>query len=456
MKKSLKYDIGIIGGGPGGYVAAIRASQLGGRVVLFEQDTLGGVCLNRGCIPTKTLLKCASVYHEAKNAKMFGVSASNVAFDYGEMARRKDQVVATLISGIEGLMKSNRIDVVKEKATVLDSRHIRTDSDVYDVNAVVLATGSKPSKPAIKGIDAENVLDSDGFFAMKSLPASMVIVGGGVIGLEFGFLLSRLGCRVTILEMMETILPMADGDVICEVEKALKAAGAQIITLARVCEISPSKVIYEKCGKTATLEAEKVLVASGRVPNVDVEMLNRLGIRHEQGKIEVDDRMETNVPGIFAIGDVNGRMMLAHAASEEGIVAVENIFHKDRKIDFEKIPQCVYIHPEVAWVGLSEQEAIKQGHDVAVGRFPIYANGKSLTEGERNGFVKIVADKKHQEILGVHLVCTRATDMISEAALAMNLEATAGEMGNTVHPHPTQSEAIMEAANALLHKAINI
>ena len=451
----MKYDAAILGGGPGGYVAAIKAAQLGGKVLLVEKESLGGVCLNKGCIPTKTLLKCAEVYKTVAKAYQFGVNTENVTFDFKKMMSRKNEVVKTLVSGIKGLMKVNAVEVLTGEGKIIDPSHILVEGKIYEASNIIIATGSRPAMPKITGIDSSSVINSDGLLSMETLPASMVIIGGGVIGIEFGILLSRLGCKVTIVEMMEDILFMADSDVICEVKSILLKNKVDIITSAKVQEINDNKVSYLKNEKIFSVEGEKILIASGRVPVSDCDQLDKLGVKHEKGKIFTDEKMRTNIPGIYAIGDVNGKYMLAHVASAEGIVAVENIFGFTSKMSYKTIPQCIYSHPEAAWVGMSEKEAREKGIDISVGKFPIKANGKSLTEGETAGFVKIITEKKHNEILGVHMVCLHATDMIAEAVLAINMEATAEEIALSIHPHPTISETVMEAAHAALGKAIH-
>jgi dihydrolipoamide dehydrogenase len=449
------YDVAIIGGGPGGYVSAIKAAQMGGSVLLIEKENLGGVCLNKGCIPTKALLKCAGTYKSIKEAARFGININGVTIDFKMMMTRKQEVVKTLVNGIKGLMRANKVEVVNGEGRILDAAHIAVGDKVYEAKNIIIATGSRPFMPNIKGIDSANVMDSDKLLSMEVLPASIAIIGGGVIGVEFAVLLSELGCKVTIIEMMDDILFMADTEVIKELKGILRKNDIEIITSAKVTEINGSMVSFEKDGKIASVKSEKVLVSVGRTPNTNIQELDSLGIRHKNGKIDTDEKMCTSVKGIYAIGDVNGKYMLAHVASEEGIVAVENIFGHDSSMSYEAIPQCIYSHPEIAWVGITEKEARERGCDVDIGRFPIAANGKSLAEGETTGFIKVVTDKKYNEILGVHMVCSHATDMVAEAVLAINMEATAKEVATAIHPHPTVSEALMEAANAAIGKAIH-
>jgi dihydrolipoamide dehydrogenase len=453
---SMKYDVVIIGGGPGGYVAAIKSAHLGGRVLLVEKEQLGGVCLNKGCIPTKTLLRCSGLYKTIQEAGRFGIGVEGVTLDFAKMMGRKREVVSTLVNGIKGLLKANGVDVVKGEGKILDASRVQVHDRIYEAGNIILATGSKPFIPGIKGSESPHVMDSDALLSMEKLPSSIAIIGGGVIGVEFAVLLSELGCKVTILEMMEEILAMADEDVIRELKKILRNNGVDIVTTAKVTEIQKDRVFFEKEGEVCSLTSEKVLVAVGRVPNTDAAELDRLSILHTNGKIHTDDKMRTNVPGIYAIGDVNGKYMLAHVASEEGIVAAETIFGQEAGMKYAHIPQCIYSHPEIAWVGLTEREAREKGYDVRIGKFPMSANGKSIAEGEASGFMKVITDSKYNEILGVHMVCSHATDMVSEATLALNLEATAVELAQSIHPHPTMSEALMEAAQAaLVGKAIH-
>jgi dihydrolipoamide dehydrogenase len=452
----MQYDVVIIGGGPGGYVAAIKAAQLGGRVLLAEKDTLGGVCLNRGCIPTKTLLKCSGMYKSLKKAEQYGILIVEPAFDFSKMMDRKQQVVSNLVKGINGLMKSNGIDVVRGLGQIIDRNHVQIDNKVFETKNIIIATGSRPFKPNIKGIDSPAVMDSDALLSMEAVPESMVIIGGGVIGIEFAILLEELGCKVTILEMMDNILNMADEEIIKECRGILKANRIEVVTSARVVEIDGGSVTYEKEGGRKTVTGEKILVSTGRVPNTDQTELDTLGIRHRRGFIETDDRLHTSIAGIYAIGDVNGKYMLAHVASEEGITAVETIFGHEAEISYQNIPQCIYSHPEIAWVGLTEKEAREMGYDVATGKFPLSANGKSQADGDTTGFIKLVTDKKYGEILGAHMVCAHATDMISECTLALRLESTAADLASMMHPHPTVSEALSEAALKSIGKALHI
>lgn len=451
----MTYDVAVIGGGPGGYVAAIKAAQSGLKTVLFEQEKLGGVCLNKGCIPTKSLLKSASVYHSAQSAAAFGIQAGHVAFDWAAVMARKETVVNQLVGGIGMLVRANKIDLVAARAEVKDAHTVTANGQDVSAKSIIIATGSQPVRPPIDGIGESCVMTSDELLSIKKVPKSIVIVGGGVIGLEFAFLLNRFGTKVTIIEMLPSLLAIADETVISTVAKSIQKAGIAVVTNARVKKIEPAAVVYEKDGIATRIETEAVLVSTGRKPSADIAMLSRLGVAHKNGMVQTDEKLRTSVSGIYAIGDVNGKSMLAHTASEEGIVAVETICGHEVKMDYSVIPQCVYLEPEIAWVGLTEKQAIEQGYDVQTGVFPMSANGKSLIEGETAGFVKFVADKKYGEILGVHMVCHHATDMIAEAAFAMKTECCVDDIAKCIHPHPTVVEAVMEAANATVGKAIH-
>jgi len=449
------YDVAVIGGGPGGYVAAIKAAQKGLKTILFEKEKLGGVCLNKGCIPTKALLKSASIYNNAKNSKQFGILCENISFDWSSVMKNKRSIVDRLVGGVDMLLNANKVEIVHSEAVLIDAKTILSNNQKYKAKNIVLATGSEPVLPPIIGIDNKMVITSDQILQLSKLPEKLVIVGGGVIGIEFAFLLKAFDVNVTIIEMMESILINADQDVVKSVSKDFNKLGISIIAAAKVKRIQEKSVVYQKNGKEFSIEADLVLISTGRKPTVNIPMLDKLGIIHNRGIIQTDEKMQTNISDIYAIGDINGKSMLAHTASEEGIIAIENICGEEVYMDYKTIPQCVYIEPEVAWVGLTEQEAIKNGHDVKIGTFPMSANGKSLIEGKTTGFVKIIADNKYGQILGVHLYCTHATDMIAEVVLAMKTECCIDDIAQCVHAHPTVSEGLMEAANAVFGKAIH-
>lgn len=449
----------IIGGGPGGYVAAIRAAQLGAQVTLIEKDKLGGTCLNRGCVPTKALLRSAEIMTEIKNAGTFGISAEKVTLDFTAVMKRKEEVVKRLQMGVTFLMKKNKVRVVNGTGTFIDNRTVAVGSEKIKADAIVIATGSKPSGIPVRGVDEPGVITSDDALSLEQLPKSMVIIGGGVIGLEFAQILHRLGCKVTVVEMMPQLLPTEDEEIARVLEGILKKEGIDIYTCATVTGVrtdaQKGKVVSFTTKDGAQEKAgEKVLLAVGRRPCTDGLGADKAGVAMDKGRIIVNEKMETHVPGIYAIGDVTGKIMLAHVAMEEGKVAVENVLGANRKMSYREIPRCIYTSPGVGGVGLTEAEAKKKGN-IKIGRFPLIASGKALILNETSGMVKIIADEKYGEILGVHIIGPEATELISEAVLAMSLEATFEEIAATIHAHPTLSESMMEAALAVGGKAIH-
>jgi len=447
-------SIVIIGGGPGGYVAAIRAGQLGAQVTLIEKDTLGGTCLNRGCIPTKALLESANVLAEIRDAGVFGISAEKVSIDFSAVAKRKEAVVQQLVSGVNSLMKKNKIEVIKGTGTLIDSRTvgILETGDQINADNIIIATGSKPTTVPIEGIDEPGVITSDEALAMEKFPKSIIIIGGGVIGLEFAQIMHRMGSKVTIVEMMPQVLPTEDTEIANMLMDILKKEGMEIFTDVSVTSISGSQQGREVVSFTTgdgnnkqERVAEKVLLAVGRSPNTDDLGGDKLGLNVDNGKLVVSERMETNIPGIYAIGDVIGGLMLAHVAMAEGKCAVENILGNDCQIDYQTVPRCVYTSPAVACVGLTEAKAKQDYGDIKIGRFPFRANGKALILNETEGTVKIIADAQYGQILGVHILGPQATELIAEAVLGMRMEVTFEDAASTIHAHPTLSEAMMEA-----------
>lgn len=451
----MKYDVIVIGGGPGGYVAAIRAAQLGRRVALIEKERVGGVCLNRGCIPTKALLKTSGLYQSILNAKEFGISTGPVSVDYAAAISRKDALVQRLTQGVEALLRANGVSMIYGDGRLASPNSVKVNGESFACENVILATGSRAVKLPVPG--AQHALESDAFLSMKELPKSVVIIGGGVIGVEFAVLMAELGVGVTIVEMLEHVLAMADADVIAAVEQLLVQKAVKLVLGARVTNISASGIVaYERGGAKGEAHGEKVVLAAGRAPNSDTSMLNALGIAHDKGAIKTDEYMRTSVSGVFAVGDVNGKSMLAHTASAEGLVAAANCAGQAMRMgDYSAIPSCVYLHPEAAWVGLTEKEANDRGRELRIGKFPMAANGRALAEGEGQGFVKIIADVKYDEVIGVHMVCHGAAELIGEAVLGMSLEATLADFAGSVHPHPTRSEALGEAAHGALGQMIN-
>lgn len=446
-----KYDLAVIGGGPGGYVAAVRAMQLGLKVVVIEEKEMGGTCLNRGCIPTKSLLYSSELYHAMKTAEDYGVTAGGPGFDYSRIAARKDEVVKKLRSGVEYLIKKNGGSIIKGRATLVDKNTIEiTGNGKILTDKIIIATGSRPVKPAIPGINGEKIFDSDGILALTSCPEKVLIIGGGVIGVELACIFSSLDREVTIFEMMDTVLPGLDKEVSMKMQDLLNDKGVKIFTGAKVTKlISGEKAlcIFEDSQGEKEEEGSLAIVAIGRAPNSENMGFEKVGISTQKGFISVNDKLETNIPGIYAIGDVTGKSLLAHVASAQGIVAAANAAGQEKVMAYSIIPGCVYANPEIAFVGLTESEARLRNKKIKIGKFTVSRNGKSMIMGESEGFVKIITDERTEEILGAHIIGPRATDLISEICVAMKLESTIGEIGESIHPHPTVSEMIMEAAH---------
>lgn len=449
-------DIVIIGGGPGGYVAAIKAARLGGKITLVEKEELGGICLNWGCMPTKALLHGVELLESLEVGKEFGIQASAVTVDFGRMSARKDRVVKTLVSGVAGLMKSNGIEVIKGKAKLISPQKVqimdeKSQSTVCSARKIILATGSVSAWLPIPGANLPRVIDSTGALQLTRVPESMVIIGAGPIGLEFGTIFAALGAKVTILELLSQILPGEDGEVASALDKSLKRYKIQTWTQSEVKEIASAageklKVVALTGEGEKSFEAEVVLMAVGRKPNLEDLGLKEAGVQFSKKGIEINSRMETNIPGVYAIGDVTGKWLLAHFAFAQGEVAAENAMGHDAQLDSRVVPRCVYTLPEVASVGMTEKQAQEAGYELKVGRFPFAANGKATVLGDRTGFVKIVAEAKYGEVLGVNVFGPHATDLIGEAVLAMRLEGTAQDIAQSIHPHPTLTEALKEAA----------
>ena len=456
------YDVGIIGGGPGGYVAAIKAAQLGGSVCLIEKGGWGGTCLNRGCIPTKTLFAVANLATQVQEAPDFGVHISGEAtIDYPQVLAHKTSVVAQLTDGIAQLLKANGVDTFNGTGTLTDRNTLlisKSDGTTEQLHAknVIIATGSEPAEPPVFEIDETQVLTTTGILNLTELPESLLIVGGGVSGCEFASIFNALGCQVTVLELLPTILATEDVQVIRHIQLFMKRKGITIHTGAKLTHVKKSDTDV-----TAVLEsgeeftAEKMLVSIGRRYNTENTGLEKVGVRTEGGKIVVDPQMQTNIPGIYAVGDVASRYLLAHVASAEGKVAAQNCLGTHAQMDYQVIPWCVFTLPEIGHVGMTEKEATDEGYEVKVGRFPYAANGKALGLRETDGFVKTVSDADSGDILGVHIVGAQASNLIHEAAVAVRLGASAADIAHTVHAHPTLSEMVMESAEAAYDRAIH-
>ncbi|MGX8796655.1 dihydrolipoyl dehydrogenase [Fusibacter sp. JL298sf-3] len=455
------YDVIVIGGGPGGYVAAIKAAQQGLKTALVEGHKVGGVCLNYGCIPTKTLLRSAKVYQEIMESAEFGIdlpAGTTPTVNWDKLMNRKGKVIDKIVGGVEQLLKFNKVDVYRGFGEALDAKTVVVGEDKLSTKHLILATGSSVKVPDIPGIQeamkAGKVIDSTGAIQLKEQPKRLTILGGGVISVEFATLFRTLGTEVTILQRSDTILKMLDKDVRDVMQRHLKKIGVAIETGVSLKRVDGAKVVYEKGGKELSVDGDYVLASLGRSPNL--KGFEKLGIKTGKKGVEVDDHMRTNVSGVYAIGDMCGKMMLAHVASAEALVAVEAILGNKTTIDYKKVPSCIYSFPEVGVIGYSEDEAKEAGYDVGTSTFPLSANGKAMAEGETTGFVKIVHDKKYGEVIGVHIVASHATDMISEAAVTMELEGTVHDVAKTVHPHPTLSEIVMEAAHGAVDQPIHM
>ena len=463
------FDVVVIGGGPGGYVAAIRAAQLGLKVALVEKENLGGVCLNWGCIPTKSLLRNAEVIGLLGQGKEFGFSITGFEADYGAAMSRSRQVSARLVKGVSVLMRNNAIEVVEGTATLRSATKVEValndgGTRTLDTRNVLLATGGRArSVPGITP-DGERVMTYREAIVLDQVPQSVVIVGAGPIGMEFAQIWSTYGAQVTVVEMLPRPLPLEDEEISAVVERAFKKRKIKILTSTRVEGIDATeagvqvRLSSEEDG-AQTLDAERVLIAIGIQPNSQDLGLEALGVQMERGHVVVDDQMRTNVPGVYAIGDLTGKLALAHVASAQGMVAAEAIAGQGeahaRPLEYEMLPRCTYCQPQVASLGLTEAQAVERGHQVKVGKFFFLANGKALGLNERDGFVKILADESSGEILGAHMVGPEVTELLPELALARSCELTPDEIARTVHAHPTLSEAIMEAAHAVFGQAIH-
>ena len=455
---SEKYNVAILGGGPGGYVAAIRLAQLGKRTVLIEKDELGGTCLNRGCIPTKALLHSAEIFHAAVNAEEYGILAYSLGYDYAKISARKDETVNKLRNGISSLLKKAGVHVIKGVGCLHSKNEISVGADIIYADDIILATGSGPMSVPIPGINTNGVLNSDDVLELTEIPDSVVIIGGGVIGIEFATLFNMLGKKVTIIELLPQILTGIDNQIAGKMESILKSRGVDIFTSSKVTGISREKGVccaYQKDEKDFEVFAEICIVAAGRIPNIKNIGLENAGVDTTGKFIEVNANMQTNISNIYAIGDITGKAQLAHVASAQGIVAAHNIAGQKKHMEYNIVPSCIYTYPEIACVGLDEDAAIKQGYQVRTGSFESIYNGKSIINNESDGMVKIVTDSNTDEILGAQIMNTRATDMIAEICAVMKSEGTIEELEDTIHPHPTFSEMVMEAAHDVLDLCIH-
>ncbi len=456
-------DICIVGGGPAGYVAAIRAAQLGAKVALIEARELGGTCLNRGCIPTKALLKTAETMQALNKAKELGIEIASAPINIGTVMSRKDRIVRSLKSGVESLMARNGIELLQGRGTIVSPTSVAVETSEGDAEVVcgrlIIATGSKPLAPNIPGIELKGVITSDEALESDHIPQSITIIGAGAIGLEFATYYRSVGASVTVVEMMDAILPGEDEDVTAELLKIMKRQGVKFHLGAKVKEIRKNpgglETLIESGENTVSLISDTVLAAIGRKLNCDTALMASLGIETREGSIVVNDRMETSVPGVYAAGDVVGGKLLAHLAFAEGKVAAENAAGMRSRLNYNAVPACVYTNPEVASVGLSERQAKEKGIEVKTGRFEFRNNGRALSHGEREGFVKVITESGNGVIIGARILGLHASELISELTLAVALGVKADVLADMIHPHPTLSECVMEACGDAAGRAIH-
>jgi dihydrolipoamide dehydrogenase len=452
-------DIAIVGGGPAGYVAAIHAAQKRARTVLVEGRAMGGTCLNVGCIPTKCLLASVEAYKTAKDGKEFGFTAGDVTPDFPAMLARARRIVDGLVKGIAFLMSKNKVQVIEGMADFEDAKTLVVNGKRVKAKSVIIATGSKVATLNIPGV-GDDYITSDTALDTPELPGSMVMLGGGVIGIEWGSIYQDLGVQVHVVEMLPDVLPGVEKECAGELVKALKKAGMKFYTGVKLVraekgdKAAKKYIVQDANGKETAIEADALFMAVGRRPNLTMDF-ERVGIKVERGAIVTDEYLRTTVPGVYAVGDASNRMLLAHKASEEGIIAVDNALGGNRKMDWGLVPACVYTHPEIASVGLTEEEAKEKGYDVKTGRFAFRPLGKAQAINQRLGFVKWVTDARYGQILGCHIVGPHADDLIAEAVIAIASEATIETVAHTIHAHPSLPEAMMEAALDVLGEMVH-
>ena len=451
----MKYDLTVLGGGPGGYFAAIRAAQLGKKVCLIEKDKLGGVCLNWGCIPTKALIKNAEVYSYIKNSEKYGIKVNNVSIDFKKNIKRSRDVSNRLSKGIEFLIQKNKIihkigrGELKSKSKVLIE--VDKNTEIIDSEYIVIATGARPKSFSGLNLDFKRIISSKEAMLLESIPKKIIIIGSGAIGCEFSYYFNEFGSKIDLIEVKENILPVEDSEISKELEKNFRQSGMSIHTKSKVLKIDSLKsevlVHLEHNNKKEILKGDYALLAIGVNGNIEDIGLEKLGIEVENSAIKINEFNQTNIPNIYAIGDVSGPPWLAHVASAQGNVSVEHAFnYSTRPIDYLNIPGCTYSQPQVGSLGLTEREAIAKGHDIKIGKYSFKSNGKAMAVGHNQGFVKLIFDNRYGELLGAHIIGSEATELIAELSLAKALETTWEDIAFGIHAHPTFSEAIMEAA----------
>jgi len=462
----MSYNLIVIGSGPGGYVAAIRASQLGMKVGIVEKESLGGICLNWGCIPTKALLKSAQVFEYVNHSKDYGINIKNASIDFNSIIKRSRNIAEGMSKGVNFLMKKNKIDILKGFGKIVSKNEVeitdeKNESQIVNTENIIIATGGRSKElPNVK-IDGTKVLGYRKAMILDKQPKKMVVVGSGAIGSEFAYFYNSIGTEVTLIEYLPNLLPLEDVDVSKQLQKSFSNSGINILTNTEVTGVDTSgkgcKVHYKSNNKDNFLECDIVLAAVGVETNIQNIGLENVEIISENGKINVDDYYQTNINGIYAIGDIVKGPALAHVASAEGIICVEKISGLNPGVlDYDNIPSCTYCNPEVASVGFTEKEAIDLGYEINVGKFPFSASGKANASGHPDGFVKVIFDKKYGEWLGCHMIGYNVTEMIAEVVAARKLETTAHEIIKSIHPHPTMSEAIMEATAAAYNEVIHL
>lgn len=456
-------NVTVLGGGPGGYTAAIRAAQKGAQVTLIEADSVGGTCLNWGCIPTKAYVESVETYQKAnKDLTELGLEVSS-ALGLKSIKKRKDKIVSQLVTGVETLLNHNKVQLIKGKGKVISPREVEVNlndgtTKLIKNDALILATGSQPVKLPIPGIDLPQVIDSKGLLDLQEIPEHLVIIGGGVIGLEFAQIFAGLGSRVTVVEMLPQILAVLDTELVRRLQPVLKRKGIDFLTKTKVTEITPAPKgveVHISGKKEDILWADKVLVAAGRQANLDGINPEELGLTMEGKFIKVNTKMVTNLPDVYAIGDIVPSPMLAHVASYEAEIAVKVIFGEKAEANYQAIPSCVYTHPELAGVGLTEDEVKEKGIDYQVGKFPFTANGRALTQGETYGMVKIIAENSNGRVLGAHILGPQASELIHQLTLAIRWNLTVEQVAETIHAHPTLAESILEASHGVFGKPVH-